>query len=270
MPVSISRELLNSWKIVWRSVRLPWSSDKHYLWDSGHKWQKPRHMFICFPSLPQMHTKREGPCDLKIQFANVKSLLVINSPLKMCRACTFKCKCLTGLRAGESNLSTRLQAHTDWHLHHWTAVTMSWPVRASCHHTRTRSTHWGQRDVHFLRSQGGFIEFHRTSPREGWWPNKGHGLWRHHTWFYPASATCLPQCPQEVTTSLQPQLLHLWWGTSSTFLGGLSGQLSQTRNVECWAQSLEQSKHSVTTVISESEAVDFGLTWGSCCKQQSC
>lgn len=167
--MSISRELLGSWKIVWRSVRLPWSSDKHYIWDSGHNWQKPRHMFICFPSLPQTHTEREGPYDLKIRFANVQSLLVINSPLKMCRACTFKCKCLIGLRAGESNLSTRLRAHTDWHPHYRAAAPTSRAARASCHHTRPRSTHWGWGDVHFLRSQGGFIELHRTPPREGWW-----------------------------------------------------------------------------------------------------
>lgn len=122
----------------------------------------------------------------------------------------------------------------------------------------------------FPEEPGRLYRIAQNSSKGGLVTNKGHGLWRHHTWFYPASATCLPQCPQEITTSLQPQLLHLWWGTSSTFLGGLSGQLTQTTDVKGWAQSLAQSKPSVTTVISESEAVDFGLTWGSCCKQQSC
>lgn len=131
------------------------------------------HMFS-IPT-PNAH-KKEGPCDLKIRFANVQSLLVINSPLKMCRACTFKCKCLIGLRAGESNLSTRLRAHTDWHPHYRAAAPTSRAARASCHHTRPRSTHWGWGDVHFLRSQGGFIELHRTPPREGWWQTKDMGF----------------------------------------------------------------------------------------------
>lgn len=116
-----------------------------------------RNQVICFPSLPQSHTKREGPCDLKIQFANVQSLLVINSPLKMSRAGTFKCKCLTGLQAGKSHISARLQAHSGWHTHHQAALPTSWP--ASCHHTRTGSTYWGQEDVHFLRIQGTFQKF---------------------------------------------------------------------------------------------------------------
>ena len=117
----MSQGIFSFWDSIFCSRRVPWNT-------YSTRMLKPtcfHFLFICFPSLPQMHTKREGPCDLKIQFANVQSLLVINSPLKMCRACTFKCKCLTGLRAGESDLSTRLQAHTDWHLHHWTAVPMS-------------------------------------------------------------------------------------------------------------------------------------------------
>lgn len=124
-----------------------------------------RHMFICFPSLPQTHTKREGPCDLKIQFANIQSLLVINSPLKMCRACAFKHKCLTGLQAGESNLSTRLQAHR-----------LAPSLPGSCPHELSCQglvpPH--QDKVHTLGVGGcafpeepGFIELHRTLPREG-------------------------------------------------------------------------------------------------------
>ena len=208
MPVSISRELLNSWKIVWRSVRLPWSSDKHYLWDSGHKWQKPRHMFICFPSLPQMHTKREGPCDLKIQFANVQSLLVINSPLKMCRACTFKCKCLTGLRAGESDLSTRLQAHTDWHLHHWTAVPMSWPARASCHHTRTRSTDWGRRGCAFSEEPGRLYRIAQNF-------SKGGLMTKQRTWALASSHLVL-SCLSHLLASVSSGSHHILAASASS------------------------------------------------------
>lgn len=96
-----------------------------------------RNQNICFPSLPLSHKKREGPYDLKIHFTNVQSLLVIKSPLKMCRAYTFKCKCLKGLQTGE--------IHTTW-LQAPLATRPLSPqadlMRAPCPHARTGAVYW--------------------------------------------------------------------------------------------------------------------------------
>lgn len=116
-----------------------------------------------------------------------------------------------------------------------------------------------------------FSEVHRTPPREGRWSPVtkyiGFGITVGPILTQPLA------CHGALRKSLHPFSLSFLicdGGTSNTSLGGLSGQLSQTMNVECLAQSLAHSKHSIKAVISELQAVKFGLTWGSCFKQQSC
>lgn len=110
-----------------------------------------------FHPYPPSH-KREGPCDLKTQFANVQSLLVIKSPLKMCRACTFKCKYLKGLQTGERNTSARLPGRCP----------TSCPHEALCHHARTEAIPWLEGCASPEEPRGS-VQAHGTPWIEGSW-----------------------------------------------------------------------------------------------------